>query len=107
LWGAIEQRVGRSEAARQIVMVLMLCRERGPHGLSGRPRPMSANQTNSIAKTHASMTRASREAHPHTVGAAIGQDQDQQQNPCGEGSCNESNRPESALDIRDQPAESQ
>jgi hypothetical protein len=30
LWRAIEQRVGRSEAARQIVDVLMLCREHGP-----------------------------------------------------------------------------
>lgn len=30
LWAAIEQRVGRSEAARQIVDVLMLCREHGP-----------------------------------------------------------------------------
>jgi hypothetical protein len=68
---------------------------------------MSANQTNSIAKTHASMTRASREAHPQTVGAAIGKIKINKQNPCGEGSCDESNRPESALDIRDPPAESQ
>ena len=30
LWAAIEQRVGRSEAARQIVDVLLLCREHGP-----------------------------------------------------------------------------
>jgi transposase len=30
LWRLIEQRVGRSEAARQIVDVLMLCREHGP-----------------------------------------------------------------------------
>jgi hypothetical protein len=30
LWKAIEQRVGRSEAARQIVDVLLLCREHGP-----------------------------------------------------------------------------
>jgi transposase len=30
LWKAIETRVGRSEAARQIVDVLMLCREHGP-----------------------------------------------------------------------------
>jgi len=30
LWTLIEERVGRSEAARQIVDVLMLCREHGP-----------------------------------------------------------------------------
>jgi transposase len=30
LWRLIEQRVGRSEAARQIVDVLLLCREHGP-----------------------------------------------------------------------------
>jgi transposase len=30
LWALIEQRVGRSEAARQIVDVLLLCREHGP-----------------------------------------------------------------------------
>src|SRR5439155_8491343 len=30
LWSAISERVGRSEAARQIVDVLMLCREHGP-----------------------------------------------------------------------------
>jgi transposase len=30
LWRAIESRVGRSEAARQIVDVLLLCREHGP-----------------------------------------------------------------------------
>jgi len=30
LWAAIEARVGRSEAARQIVDVLLLCREHGP-----------------------------------------------------------------------------
>lgn len=30
LWKLIEQRVGRSEAARQIVDVLLLCREHGP-----------------------------------------------------------------------------
>lgn len=30
LWKQIEQRVGRSQAARQIVDVLMLCREHGP-----------------------------------------------------------------------------
>jgi transposase len=30
LWSLIEQRVGRSEAARQIVDVLLLCREHGP-----------------------------------------------------------------------------
>jgi hypothetical protein len=30
LWSAIEQRVGRSEAARQIVDVLLLCRDHEP-----------------------------------------------------------------------------
>ena len=30
LWRSIEQRIGRSEAARQIVDVLLLCREHGP-----------------------------------------------------------------------------
>jgi len=33
LWTLIEQRVGRSEAARQIVDVLLLCREHGPAGV--------------------------------------------------------------------------
>jgi hypothetical protein len=38
LWRLIEQRVGRSEAARQIVDVLLLCREHGPERVARWPR---------------------------------------------------------------------
>ena len=36
LWRAIEGKVGASEAAKQMVDVLMLCRELGPRGIARR-----------------------------------------------------------------------
>ena len=65
LWAGLTERYGRSEAARQMVDVLLLCREHGPAGSSSRSVARSPP-----ARSTAARSRCSPAAPEHGAGRA-------------------------------------